>query len=765
MKLFTRLLSIFAVCILTGLQVNAAKKGPTLYGLTGIEGSDSKNTIKVSKTYTGSPAHGKLKKGDTIIGINGKKFGKSPKHEIAAAIDVAEEKGKLILTLKGNKNVTLTLPIMGSYSATAPFNCKKTDKIITQIADNLLKLKSPGGGALYPGILGLMATGEKKYMDAATQLIKKGKLTHIDPAKVDALLRGDIDMGYVGWYWGYSLITLGEYYLITKDKSVLPAIKTYALGLARGQDGGGLWGHRMATEKRGGRLPGYAQMNQSSLTCFMGMLFAKKCGISDPVLDKAIAKTYGYFEYFVGRGTFPYGVHGPQTKGFNNNGMSGSAAICMSLADNSEGALFFAKLSAVGYDNLFQGHASNYFNPFWTSLGANLAGPEVTKQFFQKSLWFHNLKRRWDGGYGKDKMKEGPEAGVALLNYSLHRRALIITGRDSDKSIWLKPQEASATIAMKSIDYKKKSNNELIKLAMEHSIPQIRRRANWELVKYRNTQLTDKWVAYLTKGEKKEKSLAISMFGMHTPLEIKKQQLSKIGAILRDKKETISTRVSAAQSLGHYKELAHPYYMDVVRLLAEKRPNDQVSSYIDQDLGNAIVTLCRDPFTKGLITDKKLFYGAALKLIDHKRSTGRASGLAMLIDMPFDDLHIVMDKVIHVAQNEDSSYESYHSIGGTLGNALSLMAKHNIEEGLSYFIKLVNDKHGKEGFKIRMICETLPKYGSNAKATLEELEKMKPQFAKGRFGGSWKKMASKIREDKSGRKLISLKDALKAGSQ
>jgi len=759
MKLLKYSLIIFSLNLLLIIQIQAASKGPILYGVTGIEGNDSKNTIKVSKTYPNSPAQGKFKKGDIIIGINGKKFGKSPKLELAAAIEVSEIKGELVLTLKGNKNVALNIPTLGSYSPTAPYNCKKTDKIITQLADRLLLSKNAGGGALNPGILGLLATGEKKYLDAAAELIKKGKLTKIDPQKVDALLRGDIDMGYVGWYWGYALITLGEYYLLTNDKSVLPAIKTYALGLARGQDGGGLWGHRMATEKRGGRLPGYAQMNQSSLSCFMGMLFARKCGINDPKLDAAIAKTYSYFEYFIGRGTFPYGVHGPQTRNFNNNGMSGSAAICMSLIDNSHGALFFAKLSATGFDTLEQGHASNYFNPFWTSLGANLAGPEVTKQFFKKSLWFHNLKRRWNGDYGREKMKEGPEAGVALLNYCLHRRALLITGRDSDKSIWLKPEVATETIMMKSIDYKSKKNDELIKLAMDHPIPQIRRRANWELVKYRNNELADKWVSYLGKGEQKEKNLALAMYGMHTPIDFKKDKLSKIGVILRDSSEPISVRVAAAQSLSYFKELAYPYYMDIVNLIAQERPNNQISSYIDQDLGMCLSTLCKDPFSKGLVTDKKAFYKAALKLIKHKRSVGRASGLAMLMDMPFDDLHLVMSDVIHVAKNEDPTYESYHSIGGTLGNALSIMAKHNIKDGLAYFIKLWKAP-GKHGFKVRMICETLPKYGGNAKEVLAELEKLNPGYNKGRFAGPWKKMADKIKADSNPAKLISLSEAL-----
>jgi hypothetical protein len=749
---------VFAFCILISVEAKSLQFGPT-----GIEGSESKNTIKVTNTEKGSPAFGKLKQGDLIIGVNGKKFGKSPKHEIAAAIDMAETKksrGKLTLILKGNKTTILTLPVLGSYSATAPYKCKKTDKIITQLAESLLKLKHGGGGVLNSGILGLMATGEKKYLHAATKLIKKSNLLKIDPKKVDALLRGDIDMGLVGWYWGYNLITLGEYYLLTKDKSVLPAIKIYALGLARGQDGGGLWGHRMATEKSGGRLPGYAQMNQSSLSCFMGMLFAQKCGIKDPVLDKAIKKTYDYFAYFVGRGAFPYGVHGPQTRGFNNNGMCGSAALCMSLYDNQKGALFFAKLSANGYDILEQGHGSNFFNPLWTPLGANLAGPKVTQQFFKKSLWFHNLKRKWDGSYGNHGRKEGPEASIALLNYCLPRKALMITGRGVDKSIWLNSKEATEAVMMSKIDYSTKSNNELITLAKEHPIPQVNRRASWELLTKRRKELTPTWISYLSKGTDTEKKLAASQFGYHTPLKEKINQLSKIGAILRNPKAGLTLRVSAAQSICQFGEAAHPYYMDMAKLLAKDRPHNPLNSYIDQDLGACLPTLCKTPFKNGLVTDKDIFYKAAIKLIEHKRTLGRTSGLKMLLDMPFKDLHRVIDTVMHVTKNKDATYESYHSIGGTLGTALTILAKHNIKDGLPYFMQLWHAP-GKHGFKVRMICATLPKYRGNAKDVLDQLEKIHPGHNKSRFKGMWQKMAETIRNDKNPPKLITLKEALR----
>ena len=51
---------------------------------------------------------------------------------------------------------------------------------------------------------------------------------------------------YCSWRWGYAAITLSEYFLLTGDESVLPAIRSLALSLAIGQDSGGLWGHTMA---------------------------------------------------------------------------------------------------------------------------------------------------------------------------------------------------------------------------------------------------------------------------------------------------------------------------------------------------------------------------------------------------------------------------------------------------------------------------------------------------------------------------------------
>jgi hypothetical protein len=72
---------------------------------------------------------------------------------------------------------------------------------------------------------------------------------------------------------------------------------------------------------------------------------------------------------------------------------------------------------------------------------------------------------------------------------------------------------------------------------------------------------------------------------------------------------------------------------------------------------------------------------------------------------------------------------------------------------------------GKWAFKLRMVLDTLPKYGANARPFLEKL-KADPRLKtieKGRFAGAWRAMVKAIEEDKAPRKLISLEEAKRVG--
>ncbi len=759
---------IFIFIILCCLIVSLDAKGPSVFhlGPTGFIGSISKTTIKVTKVEKGSPADGKIKVGAQIIGAGGKAFKKDVRRELAKAINDAETEkagGKLELILKGNKKIEIQIDVLGIYSDTAPYNCKKSETIIKRAADFLVKSGKADQGVVNSGLLGLMATGEKKYIEEATRLIKKSKMIKPNEEDFKALIRGDKDLGYVGWYWGYNLITLAEYHFLTGDKSVLPAIKIYATYLARGQDAGGLWGHRMATVKRNGRLPGYAQMNQSSLSSFMGLIFAKKCGITEPDLLKGIQKTYRYYETFVGKGAFNYGVHGPNSRSFNNNGTSGSAALCMSLLENKKGAQFFSQLCSTSYKGLETGHASNFFNPLWTPLGANLAGPEVTQQFFKKSLHFQTVYRSWDGSFSRfgGNSKEGPQAGLALLAYCLPRKALYITGKEADESIWLDKNEATASVGMSEIDYKNLSNEALMKLAMDHEMPQVRRAASGQLVSKRD-EFIPLLIKYLKSGSNEEKLFAISQYGWWIPIEKRMPQMEEIGVLLRDPKEDLEVRIAATGSLCFFGDPAQKFYPDIIKLIDIEKAEDHFGDS-DWALSNNLNKLCSTPFTSGLVKDKAMQYRVAIKLANNKRQHVRANGLRLLADMPAEDFHIVADTVMHVIKDQDSTYHSYHSPGGPVGAGISILAHLNIKEGVDLTTSVLDMESGKWGFKIRMVMSILPKFGANAKEALAKLktDKRLATIEKGRFKGLWNNMVKTIEEDKNPKKLISFAEAKK----
>ena len=206
---------------------------------------------------------------------------------------------------------------------------------------------------------------------------------------------------------------------------MLPALKTYSVALAEGRDAAGLWGHRVANPatNRGqlhGRLPGYAVMNQSSLPCFVSLLLADKCGIKHPEVQAGIEQTHNFYADFIGKGTLPYGVHNPNAKSFNNNGMSGLAAVAFALRGNTRGAAFFSRMAAAATNTMETGHTGHYFNQLWTGLGADLAGPEISAAFFKETRWLHTLNRTWDGNFTYDGC-EG-KGGHLLLSRTQRRR-------------------------------------------------------------------------------------------------------------------------------------------------------------------------------------------------------------------------------------------------------------------------------------------------------------------------------------------------------
>jgi len=156
--------------------------------------------------------------------------------------------------MKNSEPVEIKLAVLGSYSATAPYDCPKSLRLLELGCAALAeRMASPDYTKKLDGIprslnaLALLASGNLDYLPQ----VKK-------EAQWAAAFTTD---GYLSWYYGYLMIFLGEYVASTGDTAVLPGLQRLALETARGQSGVGTWGHRFAIP--GGNLGGYGAMNQT----------------------------------------------------------------------------------------------------------------------------------------------------------------------------------------------------------------------------------------------------------------------------------------------------------------------------------------------------------------------------------------------------------------------------------------------------------------------------------------------------------------------
>jgi hypothetical protein len=612
------------------------------------------------------------------------------------------------------------------------------------------------------GWLGLMATGEDKYLDFVKAHLPTQEWAKPDREKIMAVVRGESDLGYVGWYWGYRLIALCEYHLLTGDKSVLPGIETYAVALSKGQDAAGTWGHRMATQARGGRLPGYAHINQPSLACFIGLALARKCGVDDPVVVNALAKCQGFFNTFTGRGAIPYGVHSPNSRDFDNNGMSGLAALAMSFVGDKKAARFFSHQVATDYDRLETGHATHFFNVIWSPLGANVAGPEVAREFHKRSDWLYTLYRSWDDQFTHNgrNQKAINTNGALLLNYCTPRKALQITGKNADPRLWASKAEAQDILNLSQIDYTQLSVDELIAM-FGHEAPQVRRRAPWTL-REREGDFHGKLEIMIGEGSDLQQETAIGFYGYKCPPEWAEPRMPIIADVLKNPDENPEVRAQAASALSCHSPHGKSHFEDILRLLLEDKPGDEYG-LIDETLGTALTTISTTPFADGLVKDKELFYRAVRKLSNNPRQGARGDAMRLLSDMPAEDFAQVAEELKMVTLNRNPNFHSYHNPRQTLLPGGHLLARMGIQEGPEWAMQVMRSKDGKNSFKVDAVSGVLQAYGTGASDIVELIqqdEKLLRSLSSGRRGSrNWKALIRAIEAGQGPSEMIPFEEA------
>lgn len=224
-------------------------------GPTGIRAQithEHPTAFTVRFVFSNSPAAGKVKAGDVIVGANGKymttahQFGRrtvtgwdGPMKSMAILIEDAQGKdGKLELIVwpngskKDEKKVEIKIAAPGRFASTFPFNCERSDKLMIDLCDFLVQEYEREGNFGRPhahgaAILALMASGENKY----SKIIR-----HIMSGYANKRYDAENGGGFPTWGWGYDGIVMGEYYMLTQDKSLVPAMQSLAGAYRDGQD-------------------------------------------------------------------------------------------------------------------------------------------------------------------------------------------------------------------------------------------------------------------------------------------------------------------------------------------------------------------------------------------------------------------------------------------------------------------------------------------------------------------------------------------------
>ena len=226
--------------------------GPT--GLRAMITTDQPQYFRIMFVFKDSPAAGLIKPGDVVVGANDKMlttpypFKKrggggeypGPLRQIAKWIEDSQaDKGKLELIVwpKGSKadqkKVTVKIAPVGRFSPTYPFDCPRSEKLRRQLCNFLLEEYNRQGRRFGRGphtrvhcLLALMADGNPKYMS-----LLKGEMSKLEGSRYNP--EGE---GLAVWSWGYTGIALGEWYLLTRDPKVVPALRRLSDAFEVGQD-------------------------------------------------------------------------------------------------------------------------------------------------------------------------------------------------------------------------------------------------------------------------------------------------------------------------------------------------------------------------------------------------------------------------------------------------------------------------------------------------------------------------------------------------
>jgi hypothetical protein len=712
--------------------------GPT--GLRGWMYSDKLETsaarqVLVTQVDAGSPAEGMIEVGDVILGVGGGLFSYDPRVELGKAIGGAEAaEGRLVLARwrAGEvEEVVLPLAVLGSYSATAPFDCAKSRAIFERGCEVLAARmgEQPGRGNWIErslGALALLSSGEAEYLPLVREQVKRAA-GYSDPGRRDLH----------SWWYGYLAMLVAEYVLTTGDSEFLPELERLAMEIVEGQSQVGSWGHRFV-EAESGRLGGYGMMHSTGLPLMIALALAREAGVGGARLDGAIDKGARLVRFYVGKGSVPYGDHHPWIQTHGDNGKNEMAAVLFQLLGDAAATEYFSRMSVASHGaERDTGHTGNYFNILWAMPAVALSGPAASGAWMEEFSWYFDLARRWDGSFGHqgppaarpDSYRNWDATGAYLLAYGAGQGTTFLTGRKARIAPALDDEGAGRLIddgrgwspGQKHAAYAERDIEELF-AGLGSWSPVVRERCAMELAR-REGDPTARLVGLLGEGSPEQRlgtCQALAQLGRRAGSAVGALQ----GALRADE---LWQRIKAAEalaSIGGEAMVAVPELLEMLLWTDEvEDPRGMQQRYLSFALFDRRGGLLGQSLDG---VDRELLYEAVRAGLGNEDGRARASFGSVYQNLSYDEIENLLP-AIYGAVVEPAPSGIMFADGIRL-SGLELLAKHGIAEGLPLCLELIEP--GRWGLKGRAkrCLDSLRLYGGAARSEIPRLRALEEEL-------------------------------------
>ena len=694
--------------------------------------------IAITQVATGSPADGVLTSGDVVLGVGGRPFSSDPRTEFGQALTAAETEaggGKLTLTrwrAGRSEQVVLQLPVLGSYSATAPYDCPKSQRILEQgcralaarMADKDYPHQDPITRSL--NALALLASGDAAYLP----LVKK-------EAEWAAGFTSD---SMQTWHYGYVMMLLSEYVIVTGDQSIMPGLQRIAMEAATGQSAVGSWGHGFALSS--GRLGGYGMMNSPGVPLTISLALAREAGVKAPEVDRAIDLSSRLLRFYIGKGAIPYGDHHPWIENHDDNGKCGMGAVLFNLLGERSGAEFFSRMSVASHGpERDTGHTGNFFNILWAMPGVALSGPNATGAWMQEyGNWYFDLARRSDGSFAHQGPPEKDHdsyegwdcTGCYLLAYALPLKKIALTGR---RSSLIPPLDVAAAQSLindgrgwnnkdRHSFYDSLSADQILERLASWS-PIVRERASIALA--RGKQVPMPAVLELLESPSLDASYGacqalIAMRGKAAPA------IEPLRKLLRH--DDLWLRIKAAEALASIGKPALHTVPELLELLAQVDPERDPRGMQQRYLTFALFENGDGMLSRSLEgVDEELLYKAVRAGLKNQDGRARGSLGSVYRNLSSEKIKPLLPSIYQAIMEPAPSGEMFADSIRVEG--LRLLAKHRIEEGITACVKYTREQNPwASQERTPELMKVLLTYGTHAKTVIPDLEKLAIYFEK-----------------------------------